>query len=146
VISEDLKDVLSPVGRLQSGADGRILEVESKQNIALVIDDRIYPRVLIAVRFGVLGQPSPLGSGIAPGVAVWVDNARHLTAAVFDCILGLPTYVVPGRAHRSQVARLHAFATLLAGDAIDEQGIAKADAHLIATTMKPARISPSRYN
>lgn len=52
---------------------------------------------------------------------------------VFDCLLQLPTYVVPGRAHRSQVARLHTLAIRLAGDGIDEQAVSKADAHLIDT-------------
>ena len=42
-------------------------------------------------------------------------------------------YLVPGRAHRSQVARLHTLAVLLAGDGIDEQAIAKADQHLLDT-------------
>jgi type III restriction enzyme len=53
--------------------------------------------------------------------------------AVFELLHSLPTYVVPGRAHRSQVARLHTLAALLAGDGIDEQAIAKADQHLIDT-------------
>jgi type III restriction enzyme len=52
---------------------------------------------------------------------------------VFEKLLGLPTYLVPGRAHRSQVARLHSLATLLAGDGIDEQAISKADQHLLDT-------------
>lgn len=45
----------------------------------------------------------------------------------------LPTYVVPGRAHRSQVARLHMLATRLAGDGIDEDAIEVADQHLVDT-------------
>ena len=52
---------------------------------------------------------------------------------VFDVLQTLPTYVVPGRAHRSQVARLHRLAVLLAGDGIDEQALAKADQHLTDT-------------
>jgi type III restriction enzyme len=58
---------------------------------------------------------------------------RKINPEVFELMLSLPTYVVPGRAHRSQVARLHTLAALMAGDGIDEQAIAKGDQHLVDT-------------
>jgi type III restriction enzyme len=45
----------------------------------------------------------------------------------------VPTYTVPGQATKSQVARLHALATRMAGDGIIENAVDKADQHLIAT-------------
>lgn len=60
-----------------------------------------------------------------------------LNPAVPDEVLkrleSLPTYIVPGRAHRSQVARLHLLATRLAGDAIVEDAIKVADGILMGT-------------
>jgi hypothetical protein len=53
--------------------------------------------------------------------------------AVVERLKALPTYIVPGRAHRSQVSRLHMLATRLAGDGIDEDAIEVADRHLIDT-------------
>jgi type III restriction enzyme len=50
-----------------------------------------------------------------------------------DVVKALPTYTVPGRAHRSQVARLHTLATLLSGDGIVERAMSVADQHLVAT-------------
>lgn len=53
--------------------------------------------------------------------------------AVVDKLKAVPTYIVPGRAHRSQVSRLHMLAVRLAGDGIDEDAINVADRHLIDT-------------
>ena len=50
-----------------------------------------------------------------------------------DVVAAVPTYTVPGRAHKSQVARLHALAVRLAGDGVLENAVRTADAHLIAT-------------
>jgi type III restriction enzyme len=50
-----------------------------------------------------------------------------------EVIKMIPTYVVPGKAHKSQVARLHTLATRLAGDGIVEKAVTTADEHLVAT-------------
>src|SRR5215208_7402601 len=42
----------------------------------------------------------------------------------------LPTYVVPGRIYRTQIARLHTLAALLSGDHIVEDAIAQVRIHL----------------
>jgi len=59
--------------------------------------------------------------------------APDLPADVKQALLDVPTYTVPSRVHRSQVARLRAFAARLAGDHIDDQALGKADKHLLDT-------------
>lgn len=44
---------------------------------------------------------------------------------VFQAIAELPSYLVPGRIYRTQMARLHTLATLLAGDHIIEDAVAQ---------------------
>lgn len=53
--------------------------------------------------------------------------------AVTEVVATLPSYVVPGRTHASQVSRLHQLAMLLAGDDIVPGALRLADEHLIAT-------------
>jgi type III restriction enzyme len=64
-----------------------------------------------------------------------VECSRNpaVPAAVVERLKALPTYIVPGRAHRSQVSRLHMLAARLAGDDIAEDAIEVADRHLIDT-------------
>jgi type III restriction enzyme len=67
---------------------------------------------------------------------------KKLSEDVVDVFRALPTYVVPGKAHRSQVARLHTLATRLSGDGILEDALAAADKHLIKTIERErARLS-----
>ena len=61
-----------------------------------------------------------------------VRNTR-IPDEVTPILESLPTYVVPGRAHRSQVARLRTLAARLARDGIREQAVTTATKHLIAT-------------
>lgn len=50
---------------------------------------------------------------------------------VFTLMSDLPSYVVPGKAYRTQIARLFKFATLLSGDSIIEDAIKQARVHLM---------------
>jgi type III restriction enzyme len=50
---------------------------------------------------------------------------------VFSIIESLPSYVVPGRIHKSQIARLHAFASRLAGDGVLLDAVTSADTMLL---------------
>jgi superfamily II DNA or RNA helicase len=63
-----------------------------------------------------------------------VDAARNpeLPPEAFEAIDGLPSYVVPGPVHRSQVTRLHKLAALLVGDSLLPDAISVADAFLVA--------------
>lgn len=62
-----------------------------------------------------------------------VDAHRnsHVPADVFDVVEGLPSYVVPGPVHRSQVGRLHKLAALLVGDGLLPDAIAASDGFLV---------------
>jgi type III restriction enzyme len=65
--------------------------------------------------------------------SVECTRSKQVPVEVFDVLQGVPSYVVPGRTHRSQIARVHALAALLSGDAIDERAISNADKHLVGT-------------
>src|ERR1700728_3636633 len=75
------------------------------------------------------------GKGDEPPVEVITEPVRVwrnelLPAEIFDKVQSLPSYVVPGRLYRTQVARLHTLATLLSGDHIVEDASAQAQIHL----------------
>jgi type III restriction enzyme len=63
-----------------------------------------------------------------------VDAPRNATVpgAAFAAIEALPSYVVPGPVHRSQVARLHKLAALLIGDGLIGDAIKVADEFLVS--------------
>lgn len=61
-------------------------------------------------------------------VRVWRNEL--MPSEVFELIAQLPTYVVPGRLYRTQIARLNTLATLLAGDHIVEDAVAQVRIHL----------------
>ncbi|GAA1434328.1 hypothetical protein GCM10009641_27320 [Mycobacterium cookii] len=60
---------------------------------------------------------------------VTLEHNTKLPDEVFDLLGDLPTYVVPGRVYRTQIARLHTLATLLAGDHIVEDALTQARIH-----------------
>ncbi len=71
----------------------------------------------------------------APPTAILINSvdAPRNTAvpkAVFAAFEGLPSYVVPSESNRSQVARLHRLAALLAGDRLLKAALAEADKFL----------------
>jgi hypothetical protein len=61
---------------------------------------------------------------------VLIERSSDVSDGVFELLQALPTYVVPGRIYRTQVARLHTLATLLSGDHIVEDAIAHIRIHL----------------
>ncbi len=56
---------------------------------------------------------------------------KNISAEVFGCYECLPSYVVPGPLHRSQVSRLHKLASLLVGDDLLPDAIKAADHYLV---------------
>lgn len=74
---------------------------------------------------------SPPVTAVVNGVECVINPA--IEAGVVEAIRAIPTYIVPGKAHRSQVARLHQLAMLLAGDELVERALTVADKHLFAT-------------
>ncbi len=56
---------------------------------------------------------------------------KNVLAAAFAAIEQLPSYVVPGPVHRSQVARLHKLAALLSGDGLLTDAIKASDVFLV---------------
>lgn len=71
--------------------------------------------------------------GVSDIVIDSVDARRNpnLPGDVFDVVEGLPSYVVPGPVHRSQVGRLHKLAALLVGDGLLHDAIAVSDRFLV---------------
>jgi type III restriction enzyme len=75
------------------------------------------------------------GKGDEPPVEVITEPVRvwrneSIPSEVFELAEALPTYVVPGRIYRTQIARLHTLAALLSGDHIIENAIAQVRIHL----------------
>ena len=64
--------------------------------------------------------------------AVDAPRNSHVPAGAFAAIEALTSYQVPGPIHRSQVARLHKMAALLAGDGLLNNAIKVSDAFLIS--------------
>jgi type III restriction enzyme len=56
---------------------------------------------------------------------------RQLPEEVFEKFERLPSYVVPGPVHRSQIGRLHKLAGLLAGDGLATNAVENADKFLV---------------
>lgn len=63
--------------------------------------------------------------------AVDANRNSKIPAELFPLTESLPTYVVPGVIHRSQVGRLHRLASLLVGDGLLADAIGGADKYLI---------------
>jgi superfamily II DNA or RNA helicase len=75
------------------------------------------------------------GKGDEPPVEVITNPVRiwrneTLPDDLIEILEALPTYVVPGKLYRTQISRLHTFATLLAGDDIVEDALAQVRLHL----------------
>lgn len=62
--------------------------------------------------------------------AAYRNDAKDMDVA-FACLEAMPSYSAPSTYHRSQVARLHRLAGLLAGDEIIENAITAANEYLI---------------
>lgn len=61
---------------------------------------------------------------------VTLERNDEVPDEVFAQLEALPTYVVPGRIYRTQIARLHSLATLMSGDHIVEDALAQVRIHL----------------
>lgn len=85
----------------------------------------------IVERFSEGRADEPPVDVITQPVRIWRNP--NVAEDVFDLLSHLPTYVVPGKAHRSQVSRLLRLATLLVGDNIREDAINDALSRLLGT-------------
>lgn len=77
------------------------------------------------------------GSNDEPPVEMVIDpvtvehNTDNVPDEVYTQLADLPTYVVPGRVYRTQVARVHTLATLLSGDHIVDDAIEQTKIQLV---------------
>lgn len=62
---------------------------------------------------------------------VVVERNDQVPQEAFDVLESLPTYLVPGRMYRTQMARLRSLATLLAGDNVEPRAIEQTNIHLV---------------
>ena len=83
---------------------------------------------VIVDRFAEGKNDEPPVEIITNPVRLWQND--ELPDEVFELVADLPTYVVPGRIYRTQIARLHTLATLLSGDHIVEDAIGHVRIHL----------------
>lgn len=77
---------------------------------------------LIVKRFSEGTGDDPPIDVITNPVRLWHNES--VPAELFDMMEALPTYMVPGRLYRTQIARLSTLATLLSGDHIVEDALA----------------------
>ncbi len=77
---------------------------------------------IIVKRFSEGTGDDPPIDVITNPVRLWHNEA--VPAEVFDLMTLVPTYMVPGRVYRTQIARLSTLATLLSGDHIVEDALA----------------------
>lgn len=89
----------------------------SKQQVKAIVD-----------RFAEGKNDEPPVEVISEAVRTWRNEA--LPPDLVALVQSLPTYVVPGRIYRTQISRLHTFATLLSGDHIVEDATTQARIHL----------------
>jgi len=85
----------------------------------------------IADRFRTGENDEPPVSVETAPVRVWRNE--DIAIEVFELLEDLPTYVVPGKVYRTQVARAFSLATLLSGDSINEDAVAQTRERLLDT-------------
>jgi type III restriction enzyme len=83
----------------------------------------------IVERFASGENDEPPVTVITKPVRIWRNP--DVTEEIFGLLGDLPTYLVPGKAYRTQVSRLFKFAALLTGDNIVEGAISHARQHLV---------------
>lgn len=70
--------------------------------------------------------------------AVLCKRNRAVPDAVWEAAAAIPTYTRPSKTHRNEIARLNAFAQLLAATGIDKQAPKKARQHIVDTMEREA--------
>ena len=81
-------------------------------------------------------------TGVTPEIEIEPVTCRRnpdVPQEAWDLLGGLPSYTRPGKHHRSEIARLLAFATLLAGYKLDESALDRARQHIIKTLDREAQ-------
>lgn len=75
--------------------------------------------------------------------AVLCKRNPKVPDVVWEAAAAIPTYTRPSKTHRNEIARLNAFAQLLAATDIDKQAPSKARRHVVATMKREAeRLGP----
>ena len=129
--AEDYTYISQLIGRMVRTPLARRIATDQSLNDVHCYLPRFNKKQVAAIceRFAQGNNDEPPVDMIADPVRVWRNEA--VSQEVFELFESLPTYVVPGKVYRTQVARLHTLGTLLAGDHVLEDAISQVRAHLL---------------
>lgn len=95
---------------------------------------------------GLRGGENQIASEVTSSAVLCRRNPK-IAGEVWEVASVIPTYTRPSRTHRNEIARLNAFAQLLAVTGIDKMAPGKARNHVIATMTREAeRMGPNLSN
>lgn len=130
--ARDLTYIAQLVGRMVRQPLARRVEADDRLNRVQLFLPHFDEKAVKQVVAHLAGDPdSPAAASDVEINTVDVGRNPTLPASVFAAFEALPSYLVPGLLHRSQVARLNKLAALLARDALVIEAISNAKAYLI---------------
>jgi type III restriction enzyme len=133
--AKDLTYIAQLVGRMvRTPLARRIVTDEALNSVSLFLpyyDREGVESVLEKLRTDPDGPPIEITSNLGR-----FRKNPEIPPEVWPAAERLPSYLIPSKVHRSQIARLHALATRLAGDGIVPHAIEEADARLISRVKK----------
>ena len=129
--AEDYTYIAQLIGRMVRTPLARRIVTDDSLNVVSLFLPYYERESVDAVVEKLQSDPSAPPIDIVSNLVNYSRNPK-VDARVFAAIEAIPSYVVPGRIHKSQIARLHAFASRLAGDGILEDAVTLADETLLA--------------
>jgi len=130
-VAKDDTYIAQLIGRMVRSPLARRIESDETLNLVRLYLPNFDKDAVEAVKAKLESDDGGLATEIEINAAEAKRN-KKVDATVFDIIQALPSYVVPGPVHRSQVARLHKLAALLVGDGLLAGAIQQADAFLVS--------------
>lgn len=124
--AEDYTYIAQLIGRMVRTPLARRVPTDQSLNTVNCFLPRFNKEQVKAIveRFAAGKNDEPPVEAIVDPVRVWRNP--NVPESVITALQSLPSYVVPGRAYRTQVARLQTLATLLSGDHIIENALERA--------------------
>lgn len=118
------------IGRMLRAPLGRRVATDESLNAVHLLLPRFKRREVTRIKDALEASNGGLATTVEVGLAI-AERNRELPDEVFSLVESLPSYQVPDLSQRSQVARLHLLAALLAADNLVKDAVAESDAVLI---------------
>jgi type III restriction enzyme len=129
--AEDFTYIAQLIGRMVRTPLARRIVTDDSLNVVSLFLPYYERESVDAVVEKLQSDPSAPPIEIVSNLVNYAKNP-NVSEKVFSVLECLPSYVVPGKIHKSQISRLHAFASRLAGDGILADAVTVADEALIA--------------